>query len=58
MSPQEARQLMRAKEQELSSVKGTTCQVYSRCVGYHSPTSNWNKGKVAEFAVRNTFKAM
>jgi len=30
-------------------------QVYSRVVGYLSPLSNWNKGKVSEFNKRATY---
>jgi len=32
------------------------CEVYSRVVGYLSPTNRWNDGKKAEFADRNNFK--
>ena len=31
------------------------CEIYSRVVGYMSPTSRWNKGKKAEFEDRKTF---
>lgn len=34
----------------------TKCEVYSRVVGYLSPTNRWNKGKVEEFKDRKTFK--
>lgn len=34
---------------------GTETIVYSRVVGYYSPTRNWNKGKKEEFAARKTF---
>ena len=43
-------------EQELKNVKGTECDVYSRVVGYHSPTKQWNEGKKEEFKNRETFQ--
>jgi len=43
-------------KQELKEVKGSDCEVYSRVVGYHSPTSHWNKGKKEEFKQRETFE--
>ena len=33
------------------------CTVYSRVVGYYSPTNQWNKGKKEEYRFRKTFKA-
>lgn len=42
-------------KKELKNVKGEECEVYSRVVGYHSPTSHWNKGKKEEFSHRETF---
>ena len=39
-----------AKEEER-----TKCQVYSRVVGFITPTSNWNKGKLEEFEDRVTY---
>lgn len=42
-------------KRELKETKGTECEVYSRVVGYHSPTSHWNNGKKEEFAQRETF---
>ncbi len=30
--------------------------VYSRVVGYLTPTRNWNDGKLAEFKLRSTYK--
>lgn len=44
-----------ALREELKDVKGEECEVYSRVVGYHSPTSHWNKGKKEEFVHRETF---
>jgi len=34
---------------------GAKCEVYSRVVGYLRPVDQWNDGKQAEFAVRQTF---
>ena len=34
---------------------GTPCEVYSRCVGYLSPTKRWNRGKKEEFKLRTTY---
>jgi len=30
-------------------------QVYSRVVGFYTPTDQWNKGKKEEFRMRKTF---
>jgi len=32
------------------------CEVYSRCVGYIRPLSQWNNGKREEFRERKTYK--
>ncbi|NCB03405.1 MAG: hypothetical protein EOM67_14805 [Spirochaetia bacterium] len=32
------------------------CEVYSRCVGYIRPVSQWNPGKAQEFLDRKVFK--
>ena len=32
------------------------CEVYSRVVGYLSPVSEWNKGKVSEWEDRQEYK--
>lgn len=32
-----------------------TCEIYSRVVGFLTPTHRWNDGKQAEFAMRNMF---
>lgn len=32
------------------------CQVYSRVVGYLTPTNNWHPAKQQEFKDRKTFK--
>lgn len=31
-------------------------EIYSRCVGYYRPVSNWNDGKKAEFGIRKTYE--
>ncbi|MCD8493104.1 MAG: anaerobic ribonucleoside-triphosphate reductase [Geovibrio sp.] len=56
MSDAEIRNRIAELEQELESVKGTTCDVYSRVVGYHSPVSHWNEGKKEEFDNRNVYE--
>jgi len=35
---------------------GKEAEVYSRVVGYFRTVKNWNKGKKAEFSIRETFK--
>lgn len=35
---------------------GTSCEVYSRVVGYIRPVQQWNKGKKQEFSDRQEFK--
>jgi len=39
-----------------SNKKRQLCEVYSRVVGYLSPTNRWNNGKKSEFEDRKTFK--
>lgn len=39
-------------EAELPLVKGTECEVWSRCVGFFRPVKDWNPGKVSEFKER------
>lgn len=34
----------------------TSCEIYSRIVGYLRPTNQWNTGKRTEFSMRSTFK--
>jgi len=36
------------------TIKAVRCDVYSRIVGYYTPTNVWNLGKKEEFALRNT----
>jgi anaerobic ribonucleoside-triphosphate reductase len=47
---------LKTLEDEMRNVKGSDCDVYSRVVGYHSPTSHWNEGKKEEFKNRGTYK--
>lgn len=37
-------------------IQRTECEVWSRCMGYHRPTSAWNPGKRQEHADRTHFK--
>lgn len=32
------------------------CDIYSRVVGYYSPTKTWNEGKQEEYKDRKEFK--
>ena len=34
---------------------GQVCEIYSRVVGFLRPVEQWNKGKQAEFAIRETY---
>jgi len=38
--------------------KETSCEVYSRVVGYLRPVDQWNEGKQAEFRSRKTYKVV
>ena len=42
-------------KKEKAEAKGTSCEVYSRVVGYLRPVQSWNKGKQEEFKMRKTF---
>lgn len=33
----------------------SSCEVFSRIVGYFRPVKNWNNGKREEFKMRTTF---
>ena len=35
--------------------KKQKCEVYSRIVGYLSPLSSWNKGKIEEYKQRKNY---
>lgn len=45
-----------AGEHETCQSCGANCEVYSRVVGFLTPTNRWNNGKRAEFGMRRTFK--
>lgn len=40
----------------IETSKRTECIVYSRVVGWLTPTVNYNKGKFAEYCDRKTYK--
>ena len=40
---------------DTETVLKVPCDVYSRIVGYMTPTNRWNDGKKQEFADRVTF---
>lgn len=44
-----------AGEHRLCEQCGGVCEVYSRVVGFLRPVEQWNKGKQAEFAMRETY---
>lgn len=46
---------LRRKRAELTEVKGTETEIYSRIVGYYRSLKNWNAGKKEEFAQRVVF---
>ena len=56
MSKEELKTEIQKLQQEVSQVKGTPCEVYSRVVGYLRPVQSWNKGKKEEYSQRKTFK--
>lgn len=39
-------------KEEIKEVKGTTCEVWSRVVGYLRPVQSYNVGKKEEFSMR------
>jgi ribonucleoside-triphosphate reductase (formate) len=42
-------------EQTVCPTCGSSCEVYSRIVGYLRPVEQWNIGKKAEYSMRKTF---
>ncbi len=44
-----------AGENATCATCGELCEVYSRVVGFLRPVQQWNKGKQAEFAMRETY---
>lgn len=47
----------KAKEQEitLKDEERTKCEIWTRVMGYHRPTSSFNIGKQGEFSERKYF---
>lgn len=43
-------------ETKLNDSERTRCEVWTRVMGYHRPTSSFNIGKQGEFAERKYFK--
>ncbi len=43
-------------EVQLKEEERQRCEVWSRVMGYHRPTSGWNIGKKQEFEDRKYFK--
>ncbi len=52
MTKQEIQKEIEKLKKEEADLHGTTCEVYSRVVGYLRPVQGWNKGKKEEFALR------
>ena len=46
-----------AARETLSSVEGTSAEVYSRIVGYYRSVRNWNQGKREEYGERRLYTA-
>lgn len=42
-------------EKQLTEVKGTKTEIYTRIVGYYRSVANWNKGKREEYNYRKLF---
>lgn len=55
MSKEEIKSKIKSLEEEKKEAKGTSCEVYSRVVGYLRPVQSWNNGKKEEFKMRKTF---
>jgi ribonucleoside-triphosphate reductase len=45
-----------AAREALSSVEGTSAEVYSRIVGYYRSVRNWNRGKREEYGERRLYR--
>jgi ribonucleoside-triphosphate reductase len=56
MTVKEIEQKIEKLANELETVKGEECEVYTRICGYHRNPKNWNKGKRAELKDRVMFK--
>lgn len=55
MSKEELKNKIAQLTEEKAHIKGTTCEVYSRVVGYLRPVQSWNSGKKEEFKMRKNF---
>jgi anaerobic ribonucleoside-triphosphate reductase len=44
------------KNKKLTNKDRTPCEIYSRVVGYLRPVNQWNKGKSAEYQLRQEYK--
>mgnify|MGYP003613304255 FL=1 len=42
----------------IDNSRRTRCEVWTRVMGYHRPTSSFNTGKVGEFSERRFFNEM
>lgn len=42
--------------EELPEEKRTSCEVWTRVMGYHRPVAVWNEGKQAEHRERKYFR--
>ena len=49
MSKEQIKAEIENLKKEKADIKGTTCEVFSRIVGYLRPVQNWNDGKKEEF---------
>ena len=43
--------------EEMSQVRGTETEIYTRIVGYYRPVKRWNAGKLEEYSKRQHFDA-
>lgn len=53
----ESTRIIEAPQSEvlLADEERTTCEVWTRVMGYHRPVSSFNKGKQGEYAERMNF---
>ncbi|MHB1137239.1 MAG: anaerobic ribonucleoside-triphosphate reductase [Coriobacteriia bacterium] len=53
----ESTRMIEAPQSEvlLTDEERTTCEVWTRVMGYHRPVSSFNKGKQGEYAERMNF---
>lgn len=42
----------------MNNKKRTSCEIYSRVVGFYSPLSMWNRGKKEEFKDRKNYNSV